>query len=135
MPLKTSHKIEPGHFSMSAMSDIAFLLIIFFMVCGNFAQQRQAEVELPLASRGEEADKLPIEVVIDEEGQIVVGDVVTRVEDLKQELRSRIRTAETTDQKTVIVRADRKLNYEQIKPVVDAVNAGGGMLELAVLQP
>ena len=134
MELKTSHGIEAGRFSMAAMSDMAFLLIIFFMVCGHFVQQSGVQVQLPLAGTGEKSDQLPIEVVVTENGAFFVNDMSIPEPELAREIKGRVRMAETPSDKTVLVKAERKLNYDKIWPVVDAVDRAGGMLELSVIE-
>lgn len=134
MELKTSHHVEAGQFSMAAMSDMAFLLIIFFMVCAQFVQQSGTEVELPLAGTGEESDELPIKVTITENGAIFVNDMSIPEAELPRELGGRVRMAETPTDRTVILRAERALDYGRIRPAVEAVDRAGGMLELAVVE-
>jgi biopolymer transport protein ExbD len=134
MKLKTTYGVEAGKFSMAAMSDLAFLLIIFFMVCAQFVQQSGTEVELPLAGTGTESDELPIKVTITKNGAIFVNDLSIPTAELPRELQGRIRMAETPTDRTVILRAERTLDYGTIRPVVDAVDRSGGMLELAVVE-
>ena len=134
MELKTSHGVEAGQFSMAAMSDMAFLLIIFFMVCAQFVQQSGAEVELPLAGTGEESDELPIKVTITSNGAFFVNDMAIPEGELPRELRGRVRMAETPADRTVVLRAERALDYGRIRPAVEAVDRAGGMLELGVIE-
>ncbi|MCC5930015.1 MAG: biopolymer transporter ExbD [Cyclobacteriaceae bacterium] len=46
MNLKSKHKIDPG-FSMSSMTDIIFLLLVFFMLTSNFITPSGLPVNLP----------------------------------------------------------------------------------------
>ena len=133
MKLTPTHKVQPGRFSMAAMSDIAFLLIIFFMVCAKFVERSEVPVDLPLATTGQQTPEPPTTITINAQGGIFVNEVSMQAEDLLPELRGRLRSAETNDEKTVIIRADRALTYRQIRPAVDAVDRAGGMLEMAVL--
>lgn len=134
MKLETSHSVEPGKFSMAAMSDMAFLLIIFFMVCGHFVEKSSTKVELPLAATGEESDQMPIKVTITEGEAIFVNGLSIPTDQLYNEIKGRVRVAESATDRTVLLRAERSLSYETIDPIVKAVNQGGGMLELAVIQ-
>ena len=134
MKLQTGHHVEAGKFSMAAMSDLAFLLNIFFMVCAHFVEQSGTQAQLPLASSGADSDELPIKVTVTENGAFFVNEMSIPASELSRELGGRVRMAETPTDKTVILKAERKLNYEKIRPVVNAVDRAGGMLELAVLQ-
>lgn len=134
MKLNTSHEVQAGEFSMAAMSDLAFLLIIFFMVCGHFVDQSSSSVELPVAGTGDEGDEMPIMVTITGTGSYEVNDMSVPAGDIEDELRGRVRMADTPTGKTVLLRAERSLDYGALRVVVDAVNKSGGMLELAVLE-
>jgi biopolymer transport protein ExbD len=133
MKLEQTQKLRAGSFSMAAMSDLGFLLIIFFMVCTKFVEKSDIPVELPFSTSGAEAQEVPIAIIIGAEGVILVDGVSMSPSELLAELRGRLRLAETPEQKTVIIRADKTLKYSQIRPAVDAVDRAGGMLELAVL--
>lgn len=133
MKLPRKHSVTAGKFSMAAMSDMAFLLIIFFMVCAKFVDKSDVKVSLPRAVTAEKAEEGPIVVSITAEKLVYVNAVDISISDILPELRGQLRAASTPDQKTVIIRADRSLKYKDIRPIVDAVDRAGGMLELAVL--
>ena len=133
MKLARRYSVTPGKFSMAAMSDMAFLLIIFFMVCAKFVEKTDVKVELPRADTAQKAVEAPIVVSITIDRTVYVNAVAIAVADVLPELRGLIRGASNADERTVIVRADRSLRYEDVRPVVDAVDRAGGMLELAVL--
>lgn len=133
MKLPRKFSLRPGQFSMAAMSDMAFLLIIFFMVCAKFVEKSEIKLQLPRSETAEKAEEGPIVVSITAEGTVFVNAVDILVSDILPELRGQLRAASTPEQKTVIIRADRSLTYKHIRPIVDAVDRAGGMLELAVL--
>ncbi|MFP4028078.1 MAG: ExbD/TolR family protein [Candidatus Brocadiia bacterium] len=134
MKLSSSHSIEAGKFSMAAMTDIAFLLIIFFMVCAKFVEKNDINVRLPESRTGQHATEVPITVTVNEKGLFFVKGVQIQRDQLLAELKGQLRAAKSADEKTIIVRAARSLDYGQIRPAVDAVDRAGGMLELAVLE-
>ena len=133
MKLSPTQAVQAGKFSMAAMSDMAFLLIIFFMVCSKFVERSDIPIDLPLSATGVQAEDVPTTIAINAEGTIFVDGVSMPESDLLPELRARMRAAESLDEKTVIVRADRSLEYRHIRPIKEAVERAGGMLELAVL--
>jgi len=49
MDIKTKHKVE-SNFSMSSMTDIVFLLLIFFMLTASFITPSGLPVNLPAAA-------------------------------------------------------------------------------------
>ncbi len=52
MPLQSKFKADPA-FSMSSMTDIIFLLLIFFMLTSNFITPSGLSVSLPAAKKSE----------------------------------------------------------------------------------
>lgn len=133
MKLNRTQIVKAGKFSMAAMSDLAFLLIIFFMVCAKFVEKSDVQVQLPMSVTAEKAEEVPTIISIDSEKIIFVNGVPMTVRELLPELRGRLRSADTPDDKTIIVRADQSLKYRDIRPIVDAIDRAGGMLELTVL--
>jgi biopolymer transport protein ExbD len=65
----------------SSMGDIAFLLLIFFMVTTIFREETGLPVELPRAEAGEEAKReLISNIYINKQGLISINDRITKVE-------------------------------------------------------
>ncbi len=64
----------------SSMGDIAFLLLIFFMVTTIFREESGLPVELPRAEAGEEVNReLVSNIYINREGQISIDDRLIQV--------------------------------------------------------
>ena len=67
----------------SSMGDIAFLLLVFFMVTVVFTDEAGLVVKLPRADAGEEGLRdLISNVYINEAGAISIDDLIVRVEDV-----------------------------------------------------
>jgi biopolymer transport protein ExbD len=65
----------------SSMGDIAFLLLIFFMVTTIFREETGLPVELPRAEAGEEVNReLISNIYINRQGLISVDDLIVKVE-------------------------------------------------------
>jgi biopolymer transport protein ExbD len=121
-------KAEPN---LIPLLDLVFQLIMFFMICVNFVSaQVNEEIKLPIAQSARAMDKAEYEVLVlnlESSGKLlVVGQAkpLTTVGEkkyfLKQYFADAKRTAEESgDRKgqvktTVIIRADRNANYEQV---------------------
>ena len=133
MKMERAHKVRAGKFSMAAMSDMAFLLIIFFMVCAKFVEKSDITVELPVSYSAEKAEEVPTIITVTEQKNFFVNGISMTASELLPELRGRLRGAQNTDEKTIMVCADKSLTYGDIRPAIDAVDKAGGMLELSVL--
>lgn len=119
--------------SFASMSDIAFLLIIFFIVAGHFTQTEDYEVSLPGAESGERSDPKEIHLVVMEDRFIVNGTEVHQ-DFLDEEVSFYIFPDAPREQKTVIIYADRDAPYGRIAIAVEAVNQADAYLELAIIQ-
>jgi biopolymer transport protein ExbD len=107
--------------SLTPLIDVVFLLLIFFLVATEFAEQeRELRVLLPEASEAQPLTSRPRElfVNIDAEGRYFVrGETLTL-----DELQLALKTAwvNNPDRTSVIVRADRRCPWQY---VVAAINA------------
>jgi biopolymer transport protein ExbD len=67
----------------SSMGDIAFLLLVFFMVTVVFTEETGLVVKLPRAESGEEGIReLISNIYINEAGKISIDDMIVRIEDV-----------------------------------------------------
>jgi len=119
--------------SFASMSDIAFLLIIFFMVAGKFTQPTEKDVPLPSVDLGEKTQPREIRIVVTKQGQYYLnGTLVTHPEDLPQEVALYITEDSTAEERTVSIYADRDAEYGAVATAIEAVNQADAYLELAV---
>lgn len=84
MNLRPRNKIDPS-FSMSSMTDIVFLLLIFFLLTSTMIPSNILDLKLPKAD-GETAQQEQIMVSINNEGTFFLGENETPKEQLELEL-------------------------------------------------
>lgn len=131
MRVKRSKKTE-WRTSFASMSDIAFLLIIFFALAGKFTKSSEKDVMLPSADMGERSRPREITVIVTKNGEYLVNGVKKDPEELQQEVSFYIVPEAPKENKTVTVFADRDADYGAVAKAIDAVNQADGYLELAV---
>ena len=73
MELKRKNRIN-AEFSMASMTDIIFLLLIFFMITSSAISQSSIEVKLPTADTTNPSVQDPSVVTIKEDGKYFVND-------------------------------------------------------------
>lgn len=114
----------PARVPLASMGDIAFLLIIFFIL----ASIPKGEVELaqPKADDLGEIEKTGVSVIMDEEGQCYFQGDEVPVEALVGLIKSYFENPDK-DRK-VVVEIDRNLPYEVFKDVYAAVSEAGGIV-------
>ena len=121
MNFRSKNKINPD-FSMSSMTDIIFLLLIFFMLTSNFVTPSGLPVNLP-SSKSSTIVMQKVSVTITPDLQYFVNDKPTAFENIEPELRSLL--AGTAQGEGVVV-----LHVDKSVPVEHLVKVAGIATEL-----
>ena len=103
--------------------DVMLVLLIVFMVTAPLLNAG-VQVDLPKteADAINEQDDKPLEVTVEKDGDIFIGETKVTREELLVKL-----TAITGDdmERRIFIRADQGLNYGRVMEVLGAVNHGG----------
>ena len=117
MALGSKHKVEPL-FSMSSMTDIVFLLLIFFMLTSNFITPSGLKVDLP-ASEASQVELQKVSVTITKD----LGFYVNDREVPRTRLRSELRSALSEGKGVVAIFVDKTVPTEHLVFVAGIANA------------
>ena len=131
MKIRGRNKIRP-EFNMSSMTDVVFLLLIFFMIASTLAKQLNTiDVKLPQAD-GKTENRNTVSVTIKGSNEFYVNS--NRV--LKIKLEDQL-VFELTSLKTpsIILRAEKKVAIEELVYVMNIANKNGIKVVLAVEKP
>ena len=113
MKLRTKHKIDT-QFSMSSMTDIVFLLLIFFMLTVASVTPQSLLVDLPLSSNTDVV--LPqVNIIITADLQYYVDDQKTTREQMEDVLQQKL----NTDRCFVLLQVDKSVPVEHMIYVTD----------------
>ncbi len=110
MELKRRNRVN-AEFSMASMTDIIFLLLIFFMITSSAISQSAIEVKLPNADAANPSAQDPATVTIDEAGKYYVNDKEIPKENLENYLVQELKD-ETTP--TFTIRADENTKHKDV---------------------
>lgn len=107
---------------LTALIDIVFLLLIFFLLASTFVEQVGLNIEVPeVESEGQ--GLLPELIVqIDQDGKIFVDDINVNTRQLTTVLKMRI---QSLGKDTVVIHADRRTQYDNVAQVIDAAKLAG----------
>jgi biopolymer transport protein ExbD len=109
------------------MGDIAFLLIIFFLLTTNFAKEKHIQLKDPV-SRDIQVMKEPmVFVAVDQNGAVHLQGRPCSVDTLEDQVRSMV--ARHQD-KVVKLRVDRGVRQDQYGPVFLALSRAGVQIAL-----
>jgi biopolymer transport protein ExbD len=101
----------------SSMGDIAFLLLIFFMVTTIFREETGLPVELPRAEAGEEVNReLVSNVYINRVGQISIDDRLVQVKHIRDIMAQKI---SENPQLIVAFKTDNYADYGTVSDVME----------------
>ena len=128
MNLKGRNKITP-EFNMSSMTDIVFLLLIFFMIASTLAKQLETiEVKLPQA-KGKTENRSSITVTINKYNRFYIDDKSVSKTRLEDQL---LRVLEQSNSRVIILRAEKKVSIEEVVYVMSIANQNSIKVVLAV---
>lgn len=109
-------------FSLSSLTDIVFLLLVFFLLTSQFVIQTGVKVKLPASKMNEQSLPSKMVVSITEDNNIFVGNekvdltsVAVRLNNLK----------ESIIENNLVIRADKTVDINLVIQVIDAAKSVG----------
>ena len=125
MKLKGRNKVNP-EFSMSSMTDIVFLLLVFFMLTSN--APNALDLLLPKA-KGKSTNTQNVSVTIDKNLRYFVNNEQINGEYIEVELKKALADQEKP---TIILRAEESVAIREAVNVMDIANRNNYKVILAV---
>jgi len=117
MNLQSKHKVEAA-FSMSSMTDVIFLLLIFFMLTASFITPSGLPVNVPSSKSSE--------IVIQKVGVTITQDLQYYVNDRKvsvNQLEAVLRDAFAGKEGVVVLHCDKSVPVENVVKVAGIATA------------
>jgi biopolymer transport protein ExbD len=117
MSIETRNKIDSG-FSMASMSDLVFLLLIFFMLTSTLVAPNAIKLLLP-NSNSKTMAKQSISVYINKNRHFFIEDQPVAPAQLADRLYQKLKNQ---TQPTVVLRADKSVPIQDVVSIIDAIN-------------
>ncbi|MGK7346746.1 MAG: ExbD/TolR family protein [Candidatus Nitrospinota bacterium M3_3B_026] len=116
---------EDYSLSLTPLIDVVFLLLIFFMVSTAFIDfTRRMDIELPESRAGAAAEKTRVyEIEMTKDGDIFLNGEAVVLEALPDILKAD--TGKAAAKSSVIIRADRRLDYGAVVEVMGICREAG----------
>ncbi|CAL2088465.1 biopolymer transporter ExbD [Tenacibaculum sp. 190524A02b] len=127
MNLRGRNKVDPS-FNMSSMTDIVFLLLIFFMLTSTLVTVSAIDVLLPKAG-GKTENNTSVAVTITKNSSFYLDKSKVSSGNLESELLKRVGADK---KKTVVIRGDQNVPYKNVMKVIDIANKNKLKMILAV---
>ncbi len=117
-------------FSLSAMTDIIFMLLIFFILTSTVSPEPILKIVLPKGVDDQHLPVKPIRMQLNAQGEYAVNDV----RGLTYEQVSAVLAAQLAKDNTapVSIHADKTVQYEKVMEMVSIANKQGAKVVLAL---
>jgi len=126
MSLKSKHKVDPS-FSMSSMTDIVFLLLVFFMLTSSFITPSGLPVSLP-SSKASVVEMQKVSVTVTKDLDFYVNDKKISRGSLEAELRTKL----LGNEGVVVLHIDETVPTKEMAYVAGIATALEAKVSLAV---
>ena len=127
MNIRGRNKVTP-EFNMSSMTDIVFLLLIFFMLASTLVTTNAIDILLPKAS-GKTENKKSVAVSITKDLRYYIDQKLVGSSVLEQQL---IQALSGDEKPTIVLRAEKSVPVENVVKVMDIANRNKFKVILAV---
>lgn len=117
MKLKRRNKVK-AEFSMASLTDIIFLLLIFFVI--NSEMPNALKLLLPNSTGKTEASK-PITLALSEDLRYMVNNTEVAFTDVKSTLSNEIQKA-NSEEATVVLKIDKRVSLEKTVELLEIGN-------------
>ena len=117
MALKSRNKRKID-FNSSSMSDLVFLLLIFFMLTSTLVAPNAIKLLLP-SSNSKTMSKQTITVYVDDNNQYYIEEKAISESELQTEINAAL---SEQIEGTVVIRSDKSVAVQYIVNIIDAVN-------------
>jgi biopolymer transport protein ExbD len=127
MNIRGRNKITP-EFNMSSMTDIVFLLLIFFMIASTLVTTNAIDILLPKAS-GKTENKKSVAVSIQKDLSFYIDQSKVEVQNFEAEL---LQLLQKETAPTLVLRAEKSVPVDYVVKVMDIANRNKFKIILAV---
>ncbi len=127
MNIRGRNKVNPN-FNMSSMTDIVFLLLIFFMLTSTLVTVSAIDILLPKAG-GKTENKTSIAVSITNNSMFYIDKTKVSEVNLENEI---LKLVGADKAKTVVIRGDKDVPYQKVMKIIDIANRNKLKMILAV---
>ena len=127
MNIRGRNKIS-SEFNMSSMTDIVFLLLIFFMITSTLVTTNALDILLPKA-QGKTENKKAVSITITKNLEYFIDNKPSSIETVEQELAALLKSEENP---SLILRAEEGVPIEYAVTIMDIANRNKYKVILAV---
>ncbi|MBM4040945.1 MAG: biopolymer transporter ExbD [Planctomycetes bacterium] len=127
MARRERHRYGLDDIPVSSFSDIAFLLIIFFILTTTLVATRGLLTEFPAGERSEKQEKKTTTVAL-RDGKLMLNDAELDLPKLRRELAALKLHTRSGDDRVVILESAGRVEYQDYFAAMAAITQAGGTI-------
>ena len=116
MNLRKRHSRIPAEVQTSAMNDIMFFLLLFFLIASTITNPNVIKLLLPKSSSGQAVSKKTISVTISQDLKYTVNNKPVKIEDMQTTLMGYKKLAAEL---TIVLSVDRTVSIQNVVQIMD----------------
>ncbi|MDA3899437.1 MAG: biopolymer transporter ExbD [Spirochaetes bacterium] len=118
----TPRYTKKGGIDLTALIDLVFLLVVFFMVSSSLGKTSSIHVTVPFAKNSGESQSASAIITVDSDNKIFLNDSPVNEEQLEQVFSDNL---ERLQKDTVLIRGDESSDYGVIIRIMDSLSSVG----------
>jgi biopolymer transport protein ExbD len=132
MDIRSKRHKRQAEFHNSALNDILFILLLFFLIVSTLANPNVIKLQLPKATSNTKARQTVV-VSINEKNEYYVGTARVPFDRLQSTLEPALRNENL--EPTIVINAEKSVSVEHIVNVMEIANKLGAKVVLATKKP
>ena len=129
--MKTRHsRRHTPQIPLSAMSDIALLLLIFFVLTTHFIVQRAIKAELPAITEEKQQASEDLITVVVKDDFVYLDEERIKIDELAPFLAAKLVGKTDPEDRAVILDGDEDVRYERIAWAANEIKRAGGIVTM-----
>ena len=116
MNLRKRHQRVSAEVHTSAMNDIMFFLLLFFLIASTITNPNVIKLLLPKSSSGQAVSKKTISVTISKDLQYTVNNKPVKIDDMQNTLTGFKKLAAEL---TIVLSVDREVSIQNVVQIMD----------------
>jgi biopolymer transport protein ExbD len=119
-------------FNMISLTDIIFLLLVFFLLSSTFVLQPGIKVQLPMTTNSDISSEKSIVISLTKDGTVYLNDELVNQVELGARLRQMVMNVGNP---IIALRSDKASTIENLIEVMDIAKSAGGDKFMIITAP
>jgi biopolymer transport protein ExbD len=115
---------EEQGINMMPLIDIIFNLLIFFMITAAIST-KGINLDLPEAESSEKLPSKSWEIIIDDQGKIILNDTSITLARLKEILKAKQNSYNAKNEETIVLKSNRNVPFGLFVKIMDSIRKSG----------